>query len=184
MSELMMCALSVAGVLLLLFLPIVVSIDCHFDLSARRLFFGARLYGRLLLAGGYVQPRKQEVAIHLSEKKALLLPYGQMIASRPNFKLLHGIRVTSVCGVVETGPVSIAALMFAAVLRSASSAAGAILKRKGCRIRNDVLISETDRFLITLRGNVRSDILHILILISKLALEAFFKWIEKKKSIT
>ena len=178
MDGLTIAALTAGAALFIAFFPITVSLDVHLDLKARKLFFGVRLYGLLRLLGGYIEPRAEGIAVHLSRKKALLLPYGQMLLSRPDLNKLHGFHITEVQAITETGT-DAHDIFLAAALLSLGNAAGAAFQGK-CRIRNDVLLSTGTR--LTSRIKVKFNLFAVLVLLIKLAMEAFITWMEEKKS--
>lgn len=182
MSSLMTCALSAGGALLLLLLPISVTLSCHLDIAARKLFFGVRLCHVLRLAGGYAEPRAEGIAVHLSAKKALLFPYLQMLRSRPDLNKLHGFRLTRIRIFLTTGQLESApGILSIAAASSLGAILGPVLKERGCRFRSDILLGGTSGGTATAAGEVRTRFLYVLILLFKLAWEAIIKWIKTRK---
>ncbi len=172
-----------AGMLLLLFCPISVTAYMHLDGRSRKLQFAARLYNSLLLAGGYSEARAEGIAVHLSRKKALILPYGQMLKARPDFNKLRGFHIREIGAVAETGT-STAGILLAAVLLTAGSAVGKIFRAKGRAYRCDVLLSSAHHLSFAAQIKIAFDLMTVLVLVVKLALEALIVWIEHKKSTT
>lgn len=184
MDEPIIFALSAGITLLILFLPVCVTLDGHLDAAARKVSFGIRLYGSVRLAGGYIEPRREGIAVHLSQRKALLFPYGQMLRSRPDLKKLHGFHIKEIRTVTETGNGHASNILVASALLIAGNTAGAVLHTYGCRFRGDVLLSPAENFKITAKIKIGFHLLTVLVLFIKLALEAIITWIEKKQSTT
>ena len=59
---------------LLLVLPIILVTHLHLDVDKKMAGFSIRLFGFIKLLGGYIRPYKGGIALHVSEKKAILLP--------------------------------------------------------------------------------------------------------------
>ena len=57
-----------------LFFPIYLETDAHYDMNRRKLGFAVYAYKKLPLIGGYVSTYRGGIAFHISEKKAILLP--------------------------------------------------------------------------------------------------------------
>lgn len=94
---------SVLGVVGLLFFPIYLQTDAHYDMNRRKLAFGIYLYKRLRLLGGYVGVYPGGVALHVTEKKAILLPYSKMNSERKRFSFMRTFRLISCVFTTETG---------------------------------------------------------------------------------
>ena len=184
MDELYVCILSVGTAALVLLLPIAADLNFHLDAAERKLYFGILLYGNIRLFGGYMEPRREGIAVHLSRKKAVLFPYAQMLKTRPDLNKLHGFRLKRFTQVIELGATDRAGiLMLAAALVNAAPILGnAAREALGCRLRSDILICKKDAFRLTAAANVRFRLLTLLILFIKIALEAFISWLKTNKS--
>ncbi len=87
----------------LLFFPIYLQTDAHYDMNRRKFAFGIYLYKRLRLLGGYVGVYPGGVALHVTEKKAILLPYSKMNSERKRFSFMRTFRLISCVFTTETG---------------------------------------------------------------------------------
>lgn len=103
MDRLFFYALFILAMLFILFLPIIISIDTHFDLSIKKVGFAVFLYKRLKIFGGYAHSAKGGVALHLSKKKAVWVPYRQMDSERKKFSFLKSFQPLSLSYTAETG---------------------------------------------------------------------------------
>ena len=180
MDELYVCILSVGTAAFVLLFPIAADLNFHLDAAERKLYFGILLYGNIRLFGGYMEPRREGIAVHLSQKKAVLFPYAQMLKTRPDLNKLHGFHLKEVLSVTETGAEA-GDLLLAALLLCIGNAAGAAVRER-CTVRSDVLISTG--FRLTARLKVEFTLFAVLVLLIKLALEAFVAWKEERKSTT
>ena len=95
--------LAVALLLLLLFFPILIRTDTHFDLNKKKLGFAVFLYGKIKLVGGYGETYKGGFAFHVSPKKAIIIPYAQMNNERKRFSIMKTFHLKSFILTVETG---------------------------------------------------------------------------------
>ena len=95
--------LVIAGAAIFLFAPIVQEFNVFGDLGSKKLAFSLYLFGFVKLAGGYVTSYRGGVAVHPSEKKAVLLPYSGMNEERKKFKIFRSFRLISLETSAETG---------------------------------------------------------------------------------
>ena len=86
-----------------MFAPIVQEFNVFGDLRTKKLAFSLYLFGFIKLVGGYVSSYRGGVAVHISEKKAILLPYTGMNEERKKFKIFRSFRLISLEATAETG---------------------------------------------------------------------------------
>ena len=104
MGKLFCYALLALGILVfLLFFPIVITTDAHLDINNKKLAFSVYFYRLFKLIGGYIEPYSGGLALHISKKKAILLPYAQMNNERKRFSFLKTFRLSSFTLTTETG---------------------------------------------------------------------------------
>jgi hypothetical protein len=89
--------------LAILFFPIYLETDGHYDLNRKKLGFAVYLYKKIPLVGGYVATYKGGVAVHVSEKKAILIPYKEMAGKRKSFSIFKTFRLKSFRLTTESG---------------------------------------------------------------------------------
>lgn len=87
----------------LLFIPIFLETDAHYDMNRRKFTFAVYLYKFIKLIGGYASTYQGGIALHVSEKKAILIPYAQMNNERKKFSFLKTFRLRSLILTTETG---------------------------------------------------------------------------------
>lgn len=152
--------IAAAAAAALLLLPLVVSVHLYFDAAQKKLFFGVYILRAVKLRGGYAAPAPRGIALHLSRRRAVLLPYGELFAAGKKFKLARGFSVADAAFVLEVGRAEqpalalfaaaaarIAACMGAAYLRARTKAGGLhmdVLLRAGedcCKASGRILIA-------------------------------------------
>ena len=85
------------------FFPIVQTINAYGDVNAKKLTFSLYLFGFIRLIGGYVTSYKGGVAVHISQSKAILLPYSGMNDKRKKFSFVRTFHLLSLQVTSETG---------------------------------------------------------------------------------
>jgi hypothetical protein len=96
-------ALSLLIIVILLFFPIVLEGDVHFDLDRKKLGFVLYGYKVFKLIGGYVTVYPYGIALHISDKKAILRPFSDMDSERKRFSFIRAFRVLSCSLTTESG---------------------------------------------------------------------------------
>lgn len=87
----------------LLFVPIVTELSVHADVNRKKFAFSIYAYRAIKLIGGYVTAYPGGVALHVSPRKAILLPYSKMESERKRFSFVRSFRLISVSVTTETG---------------------------------------------------------------------------------
>lgn len=141
MGWLIGCAAAAAALLL----PIVLSVHLYLDVGRKKLYFGVYILRALKLFGGYASPGRGGVALHLSRRRAVLLPYRELFAAGKKFEIARGFAVADASFVLEAGCAAQPALaLFAAAAARIAACIGASYlraRRKGTGgLRADVLL--------------------------------------------
>lgn len=129
-----------------LLFPLFLHVTLYADVQARKLYFSLYILRIFKVYGGYATLYDEGIAFHLTEKRAVLVPFSEMIDARNRFefKLTRGFYLYAFSGVAEIGARSepAAAVLAAAVLQAAAGiAAGTFAKRKKCAsFKNDVIV--------------------------------------------
>ena len=87
----------------LLFFPVYLQLNAHFDLNRKRLIFSLLAYKKIKLIGGYAKPYKGGVAFHISDKKAIVLDYSEMDGERKKFSFMKTFKLQNLQLTTETG---------------------------------------------------------------------------------
>ena len=94
---------TIAVLLILLFFPIYIESDAHYDMNRKKFGFAVYLYGFIKLIGGYATTYQGGFALHISKKKAILIPYSQLDSERKRFSFVKTFRLVSLRLTTETG---------------------------------------------------------------------------------
>lgn len=172
------------GTLLFLF-PIFVDADLYLDAYENRGWFSISLYHRLRLFGGYAEVRGEGFVFHLSKKKAVILPYGEMSNAKKKFEVTKGFQPVRFHQLLEIGGARDArSVVFAALFSAVSGATYSVLHEKyeALSFRNTAVLHQG----ACLKGSIRiSAAMNILVLgmaLTKKIMEDFLKWMKKRKS--
>lgn len=138
----------VFGVIFLLFIPIFFETDAHYDMNRKKFTFTIYLYCFIKIIGGYIATYPGGLALHVSRKKAILVPYVDMYEKRKKFSFLKTCRLRSLLLTTETGveylfPITIAH----GVLRTYFMIIGG---KKEC-IENNLWLTDGDVLRISFR---------------------------------
>ena len=90
-------------ILAVLFFPVYLETDAHYDLNRRKLGFAVYAYKRIPSIGGYISTYRGGIAFHVSKKKAILVPYKQMDSERKKFSFFKTFHVKSFNLTTESG---------------------------------------------------------------------------------
>ncbi len=91
------------SLLILLFFPVYLQTDGHYDMNGRKLAFSISAYKFIKLIGGYIATYPGGIALHISQKKAILIPYSQVNNERKKFSVIRTFRLKTLSLTTETG---------------------------------------------------------------------------------
>ena len=89
-------------VLIILFLPVFISGNLHFDIKRNKYAFCLKLYEKIRIFGGYATLYSEGIALHVSDKKAILLPYTEIDSRRKQFSFVNAFEPISIKIVLES----------------------------------------------------------------------------------
>ncbi len=170
---------------LLFFFPVFVYVDGYVDAAENKAWFALCLYRRLKVFGGYAQLRPDGVAVHLTEKKAVFVPYAEMSDTRKKFEITKGFQLWRLHQVIEVnGAEKLYGVMLAAALTSSVSAAFSVIRTRYpfVSLKNTVLLTEDRVLKLSLQAATVFNGFILTIAIVKKILEAIINWIREKKS--
>jgi len=137
------------ALILLLFFPIYVELNAHYDMNRRKFAFGVYAYKIFKLLGGYLATYTGGLAVHLTQKKAVLVPYSQMDSERKRFSFIKTFRLKKLITTVETGAEYLFPIAVADKLSQIWLFARGVDKNK---VRNNILLSNGDVLQISLNA--------------------------------
>ena len=131
-----------------LFLPIYIKAVAHYDMNRKKFCFSIYLFSFIKIVGGYIATYNGGMAIHVSDRKAFLLPYSQMNAERKKFSFMSSFHLHSFSLTTETGAEYLFPMAIAhAILRSYLY----MKVRKRKKIANNLLLTNGDVLKISLK---------------------------------
>ena len=167
------------------FLPVFLWLDSYVDVPKNRAWFSLSMYRHFKLFGGYGQLDREGIAVHLTEKKAVFVPYDKMADTRKKFEITKGFQLWRFRQTVEAGGAdSIAGVMIAAALQSVGGATFAYLRTKHpfLSLKNDTLLGEENCLKLSVETATVFNGFVLGMAFTKKALEALINWIRKKRS--
>lgn len=98
-----------------LIFPLNLGINAAFLKEEKKAFFGIYLFGVIKIVGGYAEKITEGFAVHLSDKKVVIINYKAMLGAKDRIKPFMDYHFTKIKIVIESGsennlitPVSIA----------------------------------------------------------------------------
>ena len=126
-----------------LLFPVFVNIYLYGDKADGKLGFAFYLFGTFRILSGYAALYTGGIALHLTDKKAILLPYKEILSARKKFEITKGFSVCRYRQVIELGGAQNTAGALAAglVLRKATDLAFLIVRhRSDVVLEGDILV--------------------------------------------
>ena len=153
----------------ILFFPIYLETNAHYDMNRKKFAFSVYLYKHIPIIGGYVATYPGGIALHVSKKKAILVPYKQLNSERKRFSIMKTFRLKEFNLTTESG----AEYLFI------TSAAHALLRTaffiKGGKkeyIENNLWLTDGDELRISLNCLLYFNLF--------ILLKSFFKFCKEK----
>ena len=171
---------------LLFLLPLYVRVEAHLDVRENKCWFFVGLYRHLKLLGGYGQLEKDGIALHITKKKAVFIPYNKMADTRKKFEITQGFQLLSFHQVIETGGADqIYGVMLGAVSNAIAGSLFSVLQSRHpfLSLKNNLLLTHRAELKVTLQSEVVFNGLVLAIALTKKLLEVLINWIRTKKSI-
>ncbi len=140
-------ALSLLLLVVLLFFPIFLELDVHYDMNRKKFGFVLYAYKILKLIGGYVTTYPGGIALHVSPKKAIVKPYSGLDSERKRFSFTKAFRIVSFSLTTETGaeyllPVSLAHTALRTIFFSIGGEEG--------KIENNLWLTDGDELKVSM----------------------------------
>ena len=143
MSRLFYIGIILAIILLFLFFPIFLSLSAHYDLNRKKFCFSLNVYKNIRLVGGYISPYPKGVAVHISDKKAVLVQYTEFERESKKFSFFKTLRLHRLHVMTETGAHYLLGIymlvMIAQIINSIKTQSSRTLQTGVSLINGDVL---------------------------------------------
>lgn len=173
------------GMLFFLF-PVFVYTDGYLDVKENKAWFSLSLYKHFKVFGGYAQITRSGIAVHLTEKKAVLFEYDKMADTKKVFEVTDGFQPYRFHLTVETGgSQSPLGVLIASGLQAFGGAAFTMMQAKYpfMSLKNGTVLAEQPCLKLSLQFVTIFNGLVLTMAITKKILEAIINWIRKRKSI-
>lgn len=164
--------------------PVYVYLDAYTDVKENKCWFSLSLYKYLKVFGGYAQLKATGIALHLTKKTAIFLPYAEMAGMRQKFEITKGFQLTKYRQVIEYGGKNSAAgILAGAFLHSVFSEVFAVLQtyHPFLSLNNTTLLTEKGSVKVSVQTAVVFNGAILTVAFAKKTLEAFLKWMREKK---
>ena len=179
---------SILSTVVQLLFPMFLNITLYADVRERKLYFSLYILRIFKVYGGYATLYRHGIAFHLTENRAVLLPFSEMAAARNKFefKLTRGFYLYGFSGVTEIGARAdpgTAILAAAALQTVAGIAAGTFAKRKKCAsFKNDVIVClDKEGIRVSVRIILVFNFLAVILAAAKIILQALAGKINESK---
>ena len=140
------------SIFILLFFPIYLKADGHYDMNGRKLAFSIALYHYFRVFGGYIATYKGGLAVHSSPQKAILIAYKDLDNERKRFSIMRAFHLREINVTMETGPeYLLPSAMVQAIFRLLFFICGG----KKEKVENNVWLTDGDALRITMNMSVR-----------------------------
>ncbi len=103
MGKLLFFLLTLVVIAAILFFPIYLGVDAHYDMNRRKFAFAVSAYRLIPVIGGYAATYPGGIALHVSKKKAILIPYSKLNNERKKFSFVKTFRLKSFILTTESG---------------------------------------------------------------------------------
>ncbi len=144
---------------IILFFPIYLDANAHYDMNGRKCAFSLQAYRIIKLIGGYIATYRGGLAVHVSPKKAFLVPYSDLDNERKRFSVIRTFRLKTLNVTAETGAEYLLPVMFAYSVFQVY-----FLMQNGRKeaVRNNLWLREGDVLRVSLSFTIRFNLFIIL----------------------
>ena len=144
---------------ILLFFPIYLKADGHYDMNGRKLAFSIKIYRFIRVLGGYIATYQGGLAMHISPQKAILIPYKELDNERKRFSVMRTFQLRKIQVTIETGPEY---LLPTTVIQAAFRISFFILGGKKEKIENNLWLTDGDVLRVTMSVSLRFNLFIVL----------------------
>ena len=152
------------SIFILLFFPIYVKADGHYDMNGRKMAFSLALYRYFRVLGGYIATYPGGLAVHISPQRAILIAYKDLDSEKKRLFIMRSFRLKKMNITVETGAeYLLSCTAIQAFFRLIFFAIGG----KKEKIENNIWLTDGDVLRITMNVSIR---LNLFILLRRLVI--------------
>ena len=138
----------VLSILILLFFPIYLEVNLHFDMNRRKLTFSIYGYKLIKIIGGYIATYTGGLAAHISKTKAVIIPYVDLNKERKRFSFFKFLQLKRLHLAIETS----AEYLLPVILAHMISRTYFTCKNKTNNIKNSLMLQRNDSLKISIHS--------------------------------
>ena len=159
MDRVLLLLLIILGIVMILFFPIYLDTNLHYDMNRRKLSFGIYFYNFLKIIGGYIATYPGGFALHVTDKKAILLPYNQLKDEQKRFSFMRSFHLKKFSLITETGANYLMPIFLVQLLARIYSF---VLLQDNRRIKSGVWLKNGDELLVSIHCTLSFNIFILL----------------------
>ncbi len=175
----------VMTVVAVMLFPIFVSAYLYGDKDSGKVGFALYLFGAVRLLSGYAAPCKGGIAFHLTEKKAVIMPYSELLGIGKKFEVTKGFSVCNYRHCIEIGGAEnmAGALAAAMSLRKLTDIVFMFARgKKDLRMEGDILVDmNRGGFRAAVKVVISFNLLIVTIAAVKIIMEKILEYGHKRK---
>ena len=169
-----------SGIVIVLFFPIFISWNLHFDFKEKKYAFCLKAYKKIKVFGGYATLYDKGIALHVGKERAILLPYQELRSRRKNFPFFKTFQLLSIKANIESTAESLFALSCLDSFLNIAKKFHSEFKK----INFDIWISKTENLKITAKCTLFFNCFILLMHLIEFLWEKIIKiWQEKTKKL-
>lgn len=159
----------------IMIMPLNISVNVAVVKKYRKIFFGIYLYGAIKIFGGYIEKISEGLAIHYTNKKAIIIRSKDLIGARKSIKPFMDYHFVKFKTLTETGVGETVTHLYALlIINFINNATAKILNKKKPYLTIDNgfnLYANEDIFNLFLKSNVYLNLVMIVSSIIKVLTE-------------
>lgn len=168
--------------IIVLIFPVFLTTYFYIDGNKKQLYFCLKIFSKIKILSGYIQFIKDGIAIHLTKKKAIIIPYLIKFDLQKTYKLAKEYNVIQFFSIIEHGNVDLIEKYKISMLYSSiNNLICPIIqyRKQYLKIKNDLILYELNsKIKVTIKLVLVFNLISIISTIIKIILEKI-SWIEK-----
>lgn len=93
----------IVSIVVFVLFPVFIRVNIYIDILEKKVYYAFYMFRFFKIYGGYMTIYQEGVAFHLSDTKAVLLPYSEMVDTRKKFEIAKGFLLLHYSQVSEIG---------------------------------------------------------------------------------
>lgn len=161
--------------IIVLIFPVFLTAYFYIDGNKKQLYFCLKIFSKIKILSGYIQFIKDGIAIHLTKKKAIIIPYLIKFDLQKTYKLAKEYNVIQFFSIIEHGNVDLIEKYKISMLYSSiNNLICPIIqyRKQYLKIKNDLILYELNsKIKVTIKFVLVFNLISIISTIIKIILE-------------